>query len=288
MNTPDVTTAVGIIGQRTNAQAEAVVETLLEVLTPRSDVDVRIDTTTATALGVDTGASTDELAACDLAVSVGGDGTFLYTARTVGATPILGINLGEVGFLTAVDPADATEAVTNAIERYQRGELTVHDLPTLKVRGTDTDALPVAVNEVVVQARRRGASANVTFDLEVNGTHYATERADGVLVATPTGSTAYNLSEDGPLVHPRVGATVVTVMCPQTGTRPLVVDADATVTITANSTTEAATPTGHLVVDGRDRQEISLPTTVTIEQARTPARIAGPGVDFFEALEKLS
>ncbi len=283
-----MTTAVGIIGQRTNAQAEAVVETLLETLTPRTDVEIRVDTTTATALEVDEGTPADELAACDLAVSVGGDGTFLYTARTVGATPILGINLGEVGFLTAVDPADATEAVTDAIERYQQGTLTVYDLPTLEVGGPDTEELPGAVNEVVVQARRRGASANVTFDLEVDGTHYATERADGVLVATPTGSTAYNLSEDGPLVHPRVDATVVTVMCPQTGTRPLVISDDATITVTARSTTETATATGHLVIDGRDRQEIALPTTVTVERAGTPARIVGPGVDFFEALEKLS
>ncbi len=283
-----MTTAVGLIGQQADARAESVVETLFETLSARPDVEVRVDTATATALGTDAGATTDELAASDLAVSVGGDGTFLYTARTVGTTPIIGINLGEVGFLTAVDAAEATETVIRAVDRYQTDRLSVRDLSTLAVDGPETGSLPVAVNEVVVQARRRGASANVTFDLDVNGERYATERADGVLVATPTGSTAYNLSEGGPLVHPAVDATIVTVMCPQTGTRSIVVDGDATVTVTARPTAETGAATGHLVVDGQTDKSVTLPTTVAVERAATPVRVAGPGGNFFDALEKLS
>ncbi len=283
-------TRVGIIGKRTNPRAEAVVKRLVSTFTDIDGVEIVIDEATAEAIEVGAAATTAELTQCDLAVSVGGDGTFLYTARTVGTTPILGINLGEVGFLTAVDPKEAIDTVQTAVTRYQEGILSVTSLPRLQATGTNELDVPAAVNEVVIQTRRRGAGSNITIEVSIDGQQYVTEQADGILLATPTGSTAYNLSESGPIVHPAVNGTIVTTMSPATGTRPLVVDETATVTIEVRQGTgdTAGYTTGYVVVDGRNQRHIELPTTVTIERAEQPLRIAGPGVDFFRALEKLS
>jgi NAD+ kinase len=119
-------------------------------------------------------------------------------------------------------------------------------------------------------------------EVRVDRSLYTGGHADGVLVATPTGSTAYNLSERGPLVHPSVEGLVVNEMVPDSGMPPLVVAPDAEVSIAVTDAEEAV-----VVSDGRHRQYVTPPTEVTIATTDDPVRLAGPSSDFFEALGKL-
>jgi len=271
---------VGIVGQRGNEQAVSLAGEIAATLQD-DGVAVRLDEATAGALdrsGVDVTAMAD----CDLVVSIGGDGTFLYAARGAGTTPIMGVNLGEVGFLNAVAPVDAVDAVVAEVEYVREtGEVRCRELPRLRASNGDWTLEP-AINEVVVQGPQRGHGNGAELSVRVDGAAYSTGHADGVLVATPTGSTAYNLSEGGPLVHPEVPAIVVTEMCGAESMPSLAVDVDADVEI---ELTDA--PGGYVISDGRTKREIEPGTTVEITAAEEPVRIAGPRADFFEALGKL-
>lgn len=226
--------------------------------------------------------SVDQLDTCDLVVSIGGDGTFLYAARGAGPAPIMGVNLGEVGFLNAVSPETAVEAVVEEVERIRdQGQPRVREIPRL-VAETDDWTLPPALNEVVVQGSQRGHGNGISIEVRVDGSLYTSGRADGVLVATPTGSTAYNLSEGGPLVHPDVAGFVVTEMCDAEGMPSLSVPVDAAVTVRVDDADTAVA-----VSDGRQRRSLEPPTEIVLHQSDTPVKIAGPPLDFFTALGKL-
>jgi NAD+ kinase len=192
------------------------------------------------------------------------------------------VNLGEVGFLNAVPPEDAVDAVVGEVEQYREtGRVPARELSRLAVSGPDW-TLPPALNEVVVQGERRGPGAGVEYAVRVDGSLYTGGQSDGLLVATPTGSTAYNLSEGGPLVHPGVDATVVTEMVARDPMPPLLVAQEATITVSVEGGT-----TAYAIADGRTRRQLEPPATVTVERAAEPVRVAGPSVDFFEALGKL-
>ncbi|ELZ25722.1 inorganic polyphosphate/ATP-NAD kinase [Halosimplex carlsbadense 2-9-1] len=281
---------VGIVGQRGNRRAAGIVADLYERLAGMG-VAVAVDEESADEPAAwpsghpdpaELGVPVEELAGCDLVVSIGGDGTFLFAARAAGATPIMGVNLGEVGFLNAVPPEDAVDAVTAEVEQYQdRGAIETRDMPRVEASG-DGWSLPPALNEVVVQGPRRGHGGGAAVEVRVDGSLYTSGHADGVLVATPTGSTAYNLSEGGPLVHPGVSTLVLTEMCGEESMPPLAVDADSTVTVRVDDAEGA-----FVVSDGRARQELAVPAQVTLERAARPVRIAGPPLDFFAALGKI-
>jgi NAD+ kinase len=271
---------VGIVAQQGNGRAAGLAEQLRDRFAT-DGVEVLLDETTASTLGVD-GVPVDRLADSDLAVSIGGDGTFLYAARGAGTTPLLGVNLGEVGFLNAVSPEDAVEVVGREVEHCRdQGSLPARELARLAVSGPDW-SLPPALNEVVVQGARRGPGGGVEYAVRVDGSLYTGGTSEGLLVATPTGSTAYNLSEGGPLVHPGVDATLVTEMVASETMPPLVAPPGATVTVTVEAGEEA-----YAIADGRTRRRLQPPAEVTVEVADEPVRIAGPEVDFFEALGKL-
>ncbi|RAW44324.1 NAD(+) kinase [Halorubrum sp. 48-1-W] len=271
---------VGIVARKGNPEAASVAVGIRDAVRDRGAA-VWIDEETAGDLDVE-GRPVDALVDCDLAVAVGGDGTFLFVARNAGDTPILGVNLGEVGFLNAVPPEIAEEAVLTAIDGFREGAMAVREVPRLAARTDDWESVPAA-NEVVVQGDRRGPGGGVDYELRVDGSPYASGHADGVLVATPTGSTAYNLSERGPLVHPDVPGLIVNEMAPEEGMPPLVVDVDATVSVSVSD------PDGAVVVtDGRNACDHPGPVEVTVERTSPPMRIAGPESDFFEALKKLS
>ncbi|WP_418282793.1 NAD(+)/NADH kinase [Halorubrum sp. DTA98] len=272
---------VGIVARKGNHRAASLAADVRDVVRERG-VSVWLDEVTAEYLDAGPGRGVDALADCDLAVAVGGDGTFLFAARNADGTPILGVNLGEVGFLNAVPPDDAESVVLAEVDRFRNGGMNVRETPRLAASADGWDSLPAA-NEIVVSGERRGHGGGIDYELRVDGSLYSGGHADGVLVATPTGSTAYNLSEVGPLVHPDVSALVVNEMCAEEGMPPLTVDVDATVSVAVTSA-EATV----VVSDGRNPHELSGPVEVTIERTTTPMRIAGPAADFFEALGKLS
>lgn len=270
---------VGIVAQRGNDAAVSLASDVVAALP--AAVEVQVDPETASALGR-SGVAIEAFADLDLVVSIGGDGTFLYAARHAGTTPVVGVNLGEVGFLNAVAPTEAVPTINQVVATYREsGTVATEPLPRLVVSGVP-GSVPPAINEIVVQGPQRGRGYGAAVTVRVDGSTYRSTHADGVLVATQAGSSAYNLSEGGPLVAPDADVLVVTMMSPATSTRSLIVDRDATIDIELKDADY-----GVVLSDGRDATEFDLPGTVTVETAADPAKVAGPGVEFFDALDKL-
>ncbi|MFC4436472.1 MULTISPECIES: NAD(+)/NADH kinase [Natrialbaceae] len=273
--------AVGIVAQRDNERAQELAATLVETLERADDTVAVVDEETGTAIDSDH-VPVAAMADRDLVVSIGGDGTLLFVAREVGSAPILGVNLGEVGFLNAVAPEAAVAAVRDLVATLREtGDVESRKLARLRASGDDWTLDP-ALNEILVHGPRRGRGGGVTVEIRVDGERYAESHADGVLVATPTGSTAYNLSERGPLVHPTADALVVTQMAAIDSMPPLVVDSDAEITLTVSGA-----ETAYAISDGRNRQELEPPATVEVSVADDPVTLVGPQASFFDGLEKL-
>ncbi len=274
--------AVGIVAQRNNERAQALAATLVDTI-EREGAHVVVDDLTGEAVDA-TAVPVAAMAGRDLVVSIGGDGTLLFVAREVGSTPILGVNLGEVGFLNAVAPDDALAVVTDLVANLEEtGTVEGRELARLQATGVDTEwTLEPALNEVVVHGSRRGHGGGATIEIHVDGQQYAKSHADGVLVATPTGSTAYNLSEGGPLVHPSADVLVVTQMAATESMPPLVVEPDTELTLTVSGT-----DTAYAISDGRNRQRLEPPATVSISLADESVTLVGPQANFFDGLDKL-
>jgi len=282
---------VGLVAQRDNSRAVDIAESIQTALAD-DGVSTRLDAATAAALSGST--TTDTVGdaagssdvgvfeACDLVVSIGGDGTFLFAARAAGGTPMLGVNLGEVGFLNAVSPENAVTAVREAVDAIDADSHEIREAPRLTAQCGGFESVP-AVNEIVVTGPRRGPGGGATFRVTIDGSEYAHSHADGVMIATPTGSTAYNLSEDGPIVHPSIGALIVNEMCSADGMPPLVVGGDCEVTVAVDDADHAV-----VVSDGRRPHKVETPTEIIVSRAKTPVRLVGPVADFFTALDKLS
>lgn len=168
----------------------------------------------------------------DYLLTLGGDGTLLRAARILdgNATPILGVNLGRVGFLTTIS-ADMLEWALDALARKAHDtEPRLMLYSSIVSKGGKARPEPVALNDVVVH--KGGVARVVRLKVSVDGDEVAQYSADGIIVSTPTGSTAYSMSAGGPIVVPGVDAIVVTAICPHTlAVRPLVLPANANVTI---------------------------------------------------------
>jgi NAD+ kinase len=270
---------VGVVGQRSNTRAVR----LAAEIRRKVDATVLLDVATAAALEVaDEGVAVADMADCDMVVSIGGDGTFLFAARGSGGAPVMGVNLGEVGFLNAVTPDEAIETVSAEVGRIaEHGAPRLREMPKVRATG-DGWSLPPALNEVAVMGAQRGRNNGLDIEVHINNSLYSDTHADGVLICTPTGSTAYNLSEGGPIVHPGVTGFTVTEMAAENPMPSLVVGAESTVTVQV-----AGDETAVVVADGWKTQELSPPTEITLNRASKPLQVAGPPLDFFAALAKL-
>jgi NAD+ kinase len=227
----------------------------------------------------------DEMGArVDLLVVLGGDGTLLHGGGLVGdrAVPILGINLGHLGFIVPFAPAEAQ----SALERAIAGELPVEDRLRLRVRlqraaGGVTERF--ALNDAVIA---QGAMAKlIELQASLDGQAITTYRADGLIVATPTGSTAYNLAAGGPIMAPLQHSVAITPICPHTLTnRPLVVSSSSTIQIALGS----ASASVMLTVDGQWGYGVANGDRVEITKASQPLRLFVSQKGYFEILrEKL-
>jgi NAD+ kinase len=219
-------------------------------------------------------ASREQLAAAgDVVVAFGGDGTLLDAARAVADSsldiPVIGVNLGRLGFLTDIGRAEMDRALDALI--HGRGRIESRLMLATVVAGPSSGSTParLALNDVVVT---RGAlSRMIDVEVSVDGQFVCHVKADGLIVATATGSTAYNLSAGGPIVHPSVDALVLTPIAPHTLTnRPVVLPADCRLEL--YPTVE---PQSDLLVtiDGQAGIPLEPSATVTIERAPRRLRL---------------
>ncbi|RKH39756.1 NAD(+)/NADH kinase [Corallococcus sicarius] len=225
-----------------------------------------------------------ELAArAELVVVLGGDGTLIYAARLLGGrnVPILGVNLGSLGFMTEVP----VEELFTRLAEVLAGDFHVDSRMKLScrlMRGGKVLIEDEILNDVVIN---KGALARIAdHETSIDGVPITTYKADGVILATPTGSTAYSLSAGGPIVHPSVDCTILSPICSHALTqRSIVVPADRVIRITLKSETADT----YLTLDGQTGH--SLQTGDCIEVVRSPNRVGlvrNPRVAFFTILRQ--
>jgi len=255
---------IGVVVKRGRAQALDLARDLVAWLHGRH-LATLVEPEAAQA-GIDTTAVSKAamLAQADLVVVLGGDGTLLSVARLMRdrPVPILGVNLGGLGFLTAI----TMDELFPMMQRLLAGDFTVDRRMTLDVtlrRGDAVLAESQVLNEAVIT---KGALGHI-IDLEttVDGQDLCVYKADGLIVTTPTGSTAYSLSAGGPIVHPSVGVMVLSPICPHMLTnRPLVLSDAAAVSVTVRSADDDVM----LALDGQEAQRLRSDDRVDIRKGR--------------------
>jgi len=217
----------------------------------------------------------------DFALSVGGDGTFLTSAATIGNKniPILGVNCGHLGFLAEVQ----TQELNYILHKLLEGEYTIEQrsllaLTILDKEGSKREGLvmaPNALNEIAIL--KEGLSSMLQIELKVNGEYLHTYNSDGLVIATPTGSTAYNLSIGGPLMAPQSRGIILTPIAPHSLTvKPLVVPDDWKFDIRVSSRYDAFM----VSVDGRS-QSLSTDVNLHIERAPYTVKVVQIGDNSF-------
>ncbi len=216
----------------------------------------------------------------DLVIVLGGDGTLLSAARATAAVdvPLLGVNLGSLGFLTEVPP----QSLYTMLDAIAQGRATVEHRVLMEctlLRGDEVRGNYLVFNDAVVN---KTALARLnTYDLFIDRIFVSSYRADGMIVATPTGSTAYSLSAGGPVLMPNVGALVVTPVAPHSLThRPLVVPDSSEIEILLRSEEEVA----YLSLDGQPGLDLSDGDRVRCRRSQHTVNLFRTGTDFFQLL----
>lgn len=219
---------------------------------------------------------------CDLLIAVGGDGTFLTAARAAADfdTPLLGVNLGRLGFLVDISPDQLLSRLAQILDgRYQTEQR--HLLQAAIIRDGELIHRQTAVNEVVVH--RWVTPSMIEIVTSIDGVFLNTQRSDGLIVATPTGSTAYALSAGGPILHPTLNALVLVPLNPHMlSNRSIVIDDKATIEIRFSQTKQinALVTCDHLEIP-----DVRINDTIVIRKADKPINILHPeDHDFFHIL----
>ena len=227
--------------------------------------------------------SRDELVRrVDLIVVLGGDGTLLGIARKVGRreTPILGINLGGLGFLTEASTSEAKQA----LERVLAGDYETDRRITLEAevcrgsgRGAEVVQRLLAVNDVVFNKGPLGRM--LQLEVTAEGERFCEYRADGLIISTPTGSTAYALSAGGPIVYPSLGVLVLAPICPHTlSNRPVVLPDSFEIEVRVTSSDHDST----LIIDGQEPAQLSADDHVRIRRGRYAVVLIRSAHPYFE------
>jgi len=273
---------IGIIGKTSIEKTFELVSALSKWLEDRG-VEVYLDKPLAKRSPAGKAAAAEKIPALvDIILVFGGDGTFLGVARLAckHGTPILGINLGGLGFLTEI----TIDEIHPMMERILAGDYEVEDrhmlLTTIR-RGRKRIGRHEVLNDVVIN--KQAVARIIDLAIYIDGSHVTTYKADGLIISTPTGSTAYSLSAGGPIVHPTLPVTILTPICPHTLTnRPLVVASDMKVEI-AITTQE---PDTYLTLDGQIGIQLSTGDVVEAIQSDTSVKlIKSPYRDFFTILK---
>ena len=228
-----------------------------EFITEGQHMDVRVD-------GIFDGDDFD----VDYAISMGGDGTLLKTAARVYSkdTPIIGVNIGRLGFLADVAPSE----IEMAISDIYAGNYRVDEHSVIKIETSGEEKLessPFALNDIAIL--KRDNASMISIRASINGEYVTTYQADGLIVTTPTGSTAYNLSNGGPIIAPGTGTLCLTAVAPHSlNIRPIVVPDNSVISLKVESRSHSVL----VAVDGKSTS-LSDGTEVRISKAKHTVRI---------------
>ena len=238
---------VGVFAKPNSPRALKVLPELLRWLAEHG-IEARLDHEAAYYAGLSVGLDRADVPEhCDLAIVLGGDGTLLSAARAIGnrAIPLLAVNLGGLGFLTSI----TTEDLFSELDRALTGDLKITRRKMLRVtllRDRVTVAEYQALNDVVIA--KSSIARIVDLETWADDSFVCAYKADGLIICTPTGSTAYSLSAGGPIIFPTVNAICLTPICPHTLTnRPLIIPAEMGVRVVSKAAEEEA----FLTVDGQ-------------------------------------
>jgi NAD+ kinase len=282
---------VGIVLHSERTEASVLARRLIGELTDGGH-RVRLPPADAALIGVPDLARDEQGfgAGLDLAVSLGGDGTMLRTVELVSpaGVPVMGVNVGHLGYLTEVEPASLPEA----LERFLAGAHAIEERMLLAVTveraavggtapgdGPPCGAEVLALNEAVVEKTLSGHTVRV--DVAIDGEHFTPYAADGLIVATPTGSTAYALSARGPIIAPTHRALLLTPVSPHMlFDRSLILDAGADLRLTVVGRS------GALIVDGRFLGELRPGDAISCTAADVSARLVTFGRRNFHQILK--
>ena len=275
---------VGLIAKRGDARVGETLGRLIAMLRDRG-VEVLLDARSRDAYP---GSDTAEVARdalgdrCDLVVVVAGDGTFLSAARSLvdQDVPLLGVNLGRLGFLADIMPDEMSDRLNEILD----GEFVEERRFLLEVavdRGRERIYSGSALNEAVTH--KSSMARLVEFEIHIDGHLVNSQRSDGLIVATPTGSTAYALSGGGPILHPSLDAIVLVPICPHMLTsRPVVVGGASVVEVVLGDGGETAV---QLSCDGRSKVELAAGDRISIRKHRPDLRLIHPaGHEYYATL----
>jgi len=274
---------IGLIAHTGKPGVAELVNAVLEELA-RFSMSILVEKETAALAGRKSDGSVQQLAAkADLLVVLGGDGTILNVAGQLGERikPIFGINVGSLGFLTC----SSSPAYREAVEGIANGKITFSDRTLLQVtiKTSHQGRAPmIGLNDAVFS--RSELSRLIRLRACVNGEPLTEFNADGLIVATPTGSTAYSLSAGGPILEPQSGVLVITPICPHVLTNRSIIVAESSVI-----EVEASEPDYpvYLSVDGRDPLPLEVGAVVTIRKAdKTLPLAVMPDVSFFSVVRQ--
>lgn len=272
---------ITIVPNRIKPQTDALAQAVASRLTAAGATVRMVEETALPSLPMLTAA----LSGSDVAIAIGGDGTIMHVAKAAAAADclVLGVNAGHLGFLAGVEPEEL-----DALDKLLSGAYTVDDRALLQVTvhtATGEQTL-LAMNEAVVA--RGSLSRLVDVTVSAQGRTIMTCRGDGIIVATPTGSTAYSLSAGGPVVDPGVACMLLTPVCPHAlDSRSRVLPADIPLTLQAVA---ADGEQAYITVDGEQNIPLTSADTVTVCPASTAVRLIRlTGTDFYDGLRhKLS
>lgn len=271
---------VGVFAKRNHPDAAELAARVASWLQERQ-VEVFLEEELASDLNTSGYSESEIPSLVDMIIVLGGDGTLISVARAVGVlnTPILGVNLGSLGFLTEITRQELFKVLSEVLE----GRYTVSDrlmLEAVVSRNGDVANRYQLLNDVVIN---KGALARIIdMELYVNESYLTTFKADGLIISSPTGSTAYNMAAGGPIIYPGTDCFVITPICPHMLTnRPMIVPADSVIRIEVKFTDEDVV----LTADGQVGMPLKGGDIVEVHRSVSRTRlILSPDKEYFEVL----
>jgi len=272
---------IALVGRQTDVRVAEPMRALATYLT-KAGINVAAAETLSVDLPIARVAEEQLCDEADLVIAIGGDGTMLYASRLarITGTPILGVNRGRLGFLADITP----DEMIASVEQVLAGNYIKDSRLLLKARYTTAagdESIQYGLNDVVVQ--RRGSGGMVDFSTKVGGQYVNTHSGDGLICATPTGSTAYALSCGGPIIEPQLDAVALVPICPHTLTdRPIVIPASQEIDIVLLRRDDSR---AEITVDGGHIGTLGPGDTLRVAAARQRITLLHPpGHDFYGIL----